>query len=176
MDTITKPLRIKSVAAASQPLTLSIIWNDGSRDQVNLSGLVARSRHFGVFADDPEAFKDVSVADWGYTVEWGNGLDWPAPNLKLLADEQRAVTGADLVAWQKDAGLSNQEAADVLGVDVKTVKNWRGAASRDKPLPTAAQWSIRHLTQEPLALFAHYRPRRAGRPRRSEPDKSKQSA
>lgn len=171
-----QPLRVKSVSAGEPPLTLSIVWNDGRRDDVDLSGLVARSRHFGVFADDPEAFRDVTVADWGYTVEWGNGLDWPAPNLRLLADEQRTVTGADLVSWQKDAGLSNQETADVLGVDIKTVKNWRVAGFRHKPLPMTAQWSVRHLIQEPLALFAHFRPRRAGRPRLKDRDKKNQSA
>ncbi|PIW27829.1 MAG: hypothetical protein COW30_09220 [Rhodospirillales bacterium CG15_BIG_FIL_POST_REV_8_21_14_020_66_15] len=176
MNQIDTPLRIKSVSAGKVPLTLAVVWTDGSRDVVDLSGLVARSRHFTVFADDPEAFADVGVADWGYSVEWGNGLDWPAPNLKRLADEQRSVTGADLAAWQEGAGLSNREAADVLGVDLKTVKNWRAAAFRDKPLPTAAQWSIRHLTQEPLALIAHYRPRRAGRPRKAERDKGKRTA
>lgn len=176
MNQIDTPLRLKSVAAGTAPLTLAIVWTDGRRDVVDLSGLVARSRHFAVFADDPEAFGDVGVADWGYTVEWANGLDWPAPNLKLLADEQRVVTGADLAAWQEGARLSNQEAADVLGVDLKTVKNWRAAEFRHKPLPTAAQWSIRHLTQEPLALIAHYRPRRAGRPRKAGRDKDKRTA
>jgi DNA-binding transcriptional regulator YiaG len=164
--------RMKGVRAGPAPNMLTVTWTDGSKDKIDLTGLITRDPNFRVFEGDSEAFQSVSIADWGYTVEWDNGLDWPAPNLKRLAEEQRLMTGTDLIVWQKSTGLSNQEAADVLGVDLKTVKNWRIVEFRSKPLPTAAQWSLRHLMGDPLALMAHYRPRRAGRPKLDKQSKA----
>ena len=59
-----------------------------------------RSRHFRVFLDAPAAFRKVRVAYCGAGIEWDNGLDYGADTLKMLADEQRPVSGADLVAFE----------------------------------------------------------------------------
>lgn len=177
LDTDHQEQRMRDVRAGPEPFVLTVTWAGGETDRVDLTGLIARSPHFRVFETDPDAFRNVAVADWGYTVEWANGLDWPAPNLKRLADEQRPVTGDDVRRWQDEQGLSNQEVADILGVTVKTFKNWR--AVKAGAIPPTAQRSIRHFMVDPLALVAHYRPRRAGRPRldrRAGQGKDKQPA
>ena len=159
----TEP-RMTDAIASDRGFTLDITWNNDETTTVDLTGLVHRSEHFGRFIDDPAAFKSVRITDWGYTLEWENGLDWPAPNVRRVADEQRTITGSDLKHWQKQARLSNAETADVLGVTVNTIKNWRGAP--DKPLPSTAQIAVRALRDDELALAAHFRPRRAGRPKK----------
>jgi len=41
--------RVKAVGAARAPWTINVTWNDGSKDRVDLTGLIHRSTHFGVF-------------------------------------------------------------------------------------------------------------------------------
>src|SRR5262245_64912444 len=57
--------RLKSVSAARAPWTLNVTWADGTKDRVDLTGLIYRSRHFRVFLDDPAAFRRVHLADFG---------------------------------------------------------------------------------------------------------------
>jgi hypothetical protein len=78
---------------------LNVTWADGGKSRVDLTGLIHRSRHFQIFLKGPAAFRRVYVADFGGGIEWENGLDYGADTLKMMADEQRPVTGADLVAF-----------------------------------------------------------------------------
>jgi hypothetical protein len=80
---------LKAVTPGNKPLTLHLVWVDGGCDTVDLTGLIHRSHHFAGFAKDHDAFRNVSVTEFGGGVEWTNGLDYSATNLKLLADEQR---------------------------------------------------------------------------------------
>src|SRR5712664_1997264 len=92
--------RVRSVGAARAPWTLNVVWADGTKNRIDLTGLIHQSRHFRVFLDDPAAFRKVEVADFGGGIAWRNGLDYGADTLKTLADEQRPVTGADLAAFE----------------------------------------------------------------------------
>ena len=83
MDTLP---RINAVSAARAPWTLNVTWVDGTRDRIDLTGLIHRSRHFRVFLDDPGAFRKVRVAEFGGGIEWKNGLDYGADTVKMLAD------------------------------------------------------------------------------------------
>jgi hypothetical protein len=76
--------RVNAVHAARAPWTLNVTWADGTKDRVNLTGLVHRSRHFRTFLDRPADFRKVSVADFGGGVEWENGLDYGADTLKRV--------------------------------------------------------------------------------------------
>ncbi len=97
MDTLP---RVEAVAAARAPWTLDIAWADGAKHRVDLTGLVHRSRIFRVFLDQPDAFRKVQVADFGGGIAWENGLDYGADTLRTLAEEQRPMRGADLVAFE----------------------------------------------------------------------------
>ncbi len=85
--------RLAGINATSKPFTLSLLWDSGFEQQVDLSGLIALSRHFAVFADDPDAFAKVGVINWGHGIAWENGLDYSVENLALIADEQADVDG-----------------------------------------------------------------------------------
>jgi uncharacterized protein DUF4160 len=63
------PPRIKSVSAAREPWTLTVTWVDGTKDRVDLTGLIYRSPHFRIFLDHPTAFRRVRLADFGGGME-----------------------------------------------------------------------------------------------------------
>jgi hypothetical protein len=156
--------RVRSVTAARAPWTLNIVWADGTKSRVDLTGLIHRSRHFHVFLDDPAAFRKVSVSDFGGGIEWKNGLDYGADTLRTMADEQRPVTGTDLVAFESEFGLSTAETATLLGLAARTVRAYRGA----EELPQAVAMAIRAFWSSDTVLAAHYRPaghRARGRPK-----------
>lgn len=157
--------RIKSVSAARQPWTLSVTWADGTKDRVDLTGLIYQSRHFRVFLDNPTAFRRVHLADFGGGVEWENGLDYGADTLRMMADEQRPMTGADLITFESQFDLSTAETAALLGLAERTVRAYRTV----KEVPQSIAIAIRTIRASKTVLAAHYRPvghRARGRPKR----------
>lgn len=144
-----------------RPYTLVIRWRDGKRSRVDLTGLVSRFAPFAPLRDE-DVFAAVEIVDFGTGVEWPGGLDSSAAALYRVAQAQRAMTGADFVRWQKAHELSNQEAADLLGVAVSTVKGYR---RRKRQLPKSVQIACHTIDSDPTAFYALFRPRRPGRPR-----------
>lgn len=156
---------LKAATPGRKPLTLTLTWVDGSRDNVDLTGLIYRSRHFRVFTQNPGAFRDVSVTEFGGGVEWENGLDYAATGLKLLADEQRPMSGKDLSAFEAENDLNTAETSALLGIAERTVRAYR----HEKQLPATVAITLRAMRANKALLAAHYRPipRTLGRPRKS---------
>ena len=157
--------RVKAVVAARAPWTLNVTWADGTKNRVDLTGLIHRSRHFRRFLDDAAAFRSVHVADFGGGVEWENGLDYGADTLKLMADEQHPLSGADLIAFESELDLSTAETAALLGLAVRTVRAYRAA----RELPQSVAIAVRAIRASNTVLAAHYRPtghRARGRPKK----------
>jgi Protein of unknown function (DUF2442) len=166
MNTTDTLPRVLAVTAARTPWTLNISWADGLKSRVDLTGLIYRSRHFRVFLADPAAFRKVKVADFGGGIEWDNGLDYAADTLRTMADEQRPVTGADLVAFESERELSTTETANLLGVAPRTIRDYRIADT----LPQAIAIALRMLRSSSTVFAAHYHPsghRSQGRPRKA---------
>ena len=157
--------RIKSVSAVrNRPYVLNIVWKDAGVDRVDLTGVVHRLKAFTPLRD-PAAFRKVRVIADGLGIGWKGGLDYAARSLRLLADEQRSLTGADLVAFERAAGLSTAETAEVLDVAPRTIVSYR----RSPRLPRAIASMLRSMRNDPAVLAAHYRPierRPRGRPRK----------
>lgn len=162
MDTLP---RVKAVSPVRSPWTLSVTWADGTKDRVDLTGLIHRSRHFRVFLDNPVAFRKVRLLPFGGGIEWQNGLDYGADTLKMMADEQRPVSGRDLVAFESQLQLSTAETAALLGLAERTVRAYRTA----KRLPHSVAIAIRTIRASNTVLAAHYRP--VGHPARGRPKK-----
>jgi hypothetical protein len=107
----------------------------------------------------------VRVADFGGGIEWENGLDYGADTLKVMADEQRPMSGADLAAFESELDLSTAETAALLGLAEWTVRAYRKA----KRLPQSVAIAMRSIRASNTVLAAHYRPvghRARGRPRK----------
>ena len=65
------------------------------------------------------------------------------------------MSGDDFAAWMRRHELSENAAADVLGIARRTVQGYKAASAVAVAAPS---------TPDPALLLALYRPRRAGRP------------
>jgi hypothetical protein len=148
------------------PSTLRIRWR-GKRnaDSVNLSGWIATGGDILVPLRETKIFARAHVAGYGGAVAWDDDdLAIDALHLKMLADEQRPFGNSDVRAWQSEVKLSNNEAADLLGVSLSTWNSYRAEAS----VPQAVAMALRASLRDPILMQAHLRPRTAGRPRKQE--------
>jgi hypothetical protein len=124
-------------------------------------------KDFGAYNNRPAAFRKIHVADFGGGIEWENGLDYGADTLKMMADEQRPMSGADLVIFEAELGLSTAETAALLGLAERTIRAYRNA----KRMPQSLAIAIRTIRASNTVLAAHYRPaghRARGRPKKKE--------
>jgi hypothetical protein len=148
-------LRIEKVQAQPKAkLRLKVKGEAGWRT-ANLSGLIARYAGLAPLQADA-LFRRAKVIDWGAAVGWPGDLDIGARTLVRLADEQSDFSNAEFRAWQSEMKLSNVEAADVLGVSLATIKNYRAGAG----IPAAIAIACRAMRSDPAILAAHFEPRR----------------
>ncbi len=156
------------------PSTLRIRWQ-GRRatDVVNLSGWIATGGELLAPLCDAAMFSRAAVVNYGAAVGWdGDELAIDALHLKKLAEEQRPFNNHDVRDWQKAVKLSNNEAADLLGISVST---WN-AYKVDAAIPQPVAIVLRAALRDPLVMQAHLRRRIAGRPRKAGAEHSKRSA
>ena len=139
----------------SGPLSFHAEFADGQEVEANLAGLCARSRHFRVFLEQPELFDCFHLVHNGTGIEWDNGLDYSAGALLRLGRAQEDMTGNQFKAWQKALGLSNTEAADLLGVSLATVKNYH----RRNLVPAAVKIACDSFEEDATLVAARFIPR-----------------
>jgi len=150
--------RLKSVKALPGR-KLKLVWHDGGARLCDLTGLIARSKAMAPL-DDATVFAKAKMIDWGAGVGWPNGIDLSAQTLRCISGEQLKFDAKSFRAWQVSLGLSNQEAADALGLTVGTIKNYR----KGYAIPPAVAVACRAMMNDPHVIAAHYRPRKPGRP------------
>jgi hypothetical protein len=145
--------------------TLKIKWRRGLTDSVDLAGWIAGGGDILVALQEPALFRKPRVADYGAAVAWDDDdLRIDAVHLQQLALEQRPFGAKEAVEWQRAIGISNREAADLLGVSVSTWSAYKAGAT----IPNAVAMLCRAARRDPILMNAHFRPRRrAGRPRKS---------
>jgi hypothetical protein len=160
-----KTPRIKAVAAEG-PSTLIVTWKDGGTDSINLAGWIARGDDLFVPLKDRKVFEAPRIIDYGAAVAWDEDeeLTIDTIQLELLAQEQRPFRSKDLADWQKAMGLSDQEAAELLGVSNAM---WFAYKMGSKPIPVTVAMICRAARRDPIFMHAHYRPRRTGRSKKS---------
>lgn len=141
------------------------------KDEVKVRALYVGGLLRGVLAPlrDEKLFAKATVIDWGAAVGWSEEMDLSASTLWTVAQEQDKFGKAEFVAWQTRHELSNQEAADALGLSLSTIKNIR---SGKHAVSNAIAIACRAMTNEPIVLAAHLIPRVRGRPKAVKPEKS----
>ena len=141
---------------------LSIVWQGSGEDVVDLSGWVATGRDALKMLNKPGVFRTATAIDYGTAVQWGEDEDLAidAYHLSLLIAQQRPLSTAELVKWQKTIGLSNNEAADFFGIALSTWNSYRAGAA----VPPSIQMFCRAAERDPVLVSAHYKPRKPGRP------------
>jgi hypothetical protein len=121
---------------------------------VDLTGLIAKSRHFNKFANDREAFKQVRPDQYGYGVEWENGLDLSRDTLIAMSEEQKDMTGKEFERCLARLNVTIPEAAQILDTTERTVRNYIA-----QPLvPRTCAITIRRCAEDDNFFMALYRP------------------
>jgi type IV secretory pathway TrbD component len=156
--------RVSAVGAVGGSV-IKVKWKDRASDRIDLSGWIATGDDILAPLREAEIFKSPRVSEYGASVAWGDDDDLriDAVHLEQIAAEQRPFGARDAAAWQKAMALSNSEAADLLGISVSTWNAYKAGAS----IPSAIAMLCRAARRDPILMQAHYRPRRAGRPRKS---------
>ena len=141
---------------------LQVRFAGDRRDRrLDMTGLIARSKHFAPLMDDADAFGKVSIVEdglglaWPLQTKWGR-LDVSAATVRRIADEQEPMTGADFAEWRTELGLSLTEAAKLLGVGRRTIMSY---LKKDE-LPPVVAIACRALARDKHVLAAHYVPAR----------------
>ena len=152
-----------SIVRAARPIggrTLRVRFAGDRRSyELDLTGLMARSKHFAPLMDDAETFKKVEIVEdgigiaWPVQTKWGH-LDLSGSTLRRIAQEQLPMTGADFSRWRRKLGLSLSEAAKLLGVGRRTIM---GYLKKDQ-LPPVVAIACRALARDGHLFAAHYVP------------------
>lgn len=151
--------RIRTARAAKGHTLRVLFAGERRAHDIDLSGLLARSRHFALLLEDEKAFSNVEVVDdgigvaWPIETKWGR-LDLSSSTLGRIAEEQQPMTGTEFVQWRAKLGLSLTEAAKLLGVSRRTIM---GYLKKDE-LPTIVAIACRALARDSNLLAAHYVP------------------
>jgi len=154
--------RIATVEA--QPgYRLKVAWQDGGEAVVDMTGVVHRQAYFAALKD-AAVFRQVAVIDYGTGIEWANGIDYSADSIEAMANAQVAMTAGELRAWKREMELSTNEMADIFGLSASTVKAYLAGES---PIPVAVQIACNAMRENRAILYARFRPRVAGRPRKN---------
>lgn len=154
-------VRVASLRAAGPRLLRVRFAGERGVHRLDLTGLLARSRHFAPLLSDPKAFTRAEIIEdglgigWPVETKWGR-LDVSAATLRRIAEEQRPMTGADFAAWREELGLSLTEAASLLGVGRRTVMGYL----KRKELPSLVAIACRALARDKHVLAARYVPAR----------------
>jgi hypothetical protein len=143
--------RIRSVRAASSPATLDVVWANGRRSRVSFAGPIARLKAFRPL-EDPTLFRSVRAIERGWAIGWTDEIEYSADALWRLAEAQRAMTAAEFRAWQARLGLSNVDAAAVLGRTPRMIVNYR---TGDMPVPAAVKLACAAIENDRTLLYAH---------------------
>ena len=161
-----EPLSQAVAAEATGPCRLRVRFDDGRVAEACLEGLASRSEHFARLRD-PAVLARVEPVHDGAALRFAGdeALEIGADLIAALADRQRPMTGQDFAAWMRRHGLSDNTAADVLGLARRTVQGYKAAAA----VPPLVAIACRAFDAARALLPALYRPRRPGRRRASPP-------
>lgn len=156
-----RPVPRATTVAVAGPLRLRVQYEDGREAEADLSGLAHTSRHFAALRD-AATFARVEPVHGGAALRFGDDpqLELGADLVLALAERQRPMTGAEFAAWMRRHGLSENAAADVLGLARRTVQGYKAAAT----VPLLVAVACRAFDADRALLPALYRPRRPGRP------------
>ncbi len=155
--------RIKAVTAAGRA-TLRVTWQGADEPiPINIAGWMERGGEVFAALNDPGVFARARVGEYGSSVTWdededGGDLAIDAVHLELLAEAQRPFQANEIQRWQAALSLSNQQAADVLGVGLSTWKTFKAGG----PVPSTVVRLCRAAQRDPLIVEAYLERRAPG--------------
>ena len=117
----------------SAPAALALEWDDGRVSHVDLAALIASRPNLAPLGK-PSEFKQATLSNDGWSVEWPCGIDFGAQQLRRWVDERAGdiMPVADFRAWMEGHGLTLDRAADALGLSRRTIAYY---LSGEQPVP-----------------------------------------
>jgi DNA-binding transcriptional regulator YiaG len=137
--------RIAEVAPAKRPpFSLRIVWDNGDRSIVDVSGLIESFRFYAPLRTSPELFRQVRLGEHGTDVVWSDAIDMAADTLWRLAQEQSGatMTAEAFRSWRHRKAYTLDEAAKALGISRRMVAYYDQG---DKPIPRVVALAARAL-------------------------------
>jgi|JI10StandDraft_1071094.scaffolds.fasta_scaffold50665_8 hypothetical protein len=112
---------------------LELEWDDGVSGRVDLTDLIA-SRPGLKGIRSVRAFSKAAISDDGWSVEWSDGVDFGAPQLRRWMDEQagEAMPAAEFRQWVEHHDLTLDAAASELGLSRRMIAYY---LSGEKAIP-----------------------------------------
>jgi DNA-binding transcriptional regulator YiaG len=136
--------RIATVSSDKKPMTLRILWDNGDRSFVDVSGLVETFRAYEPLRRSPELFRKVRLGEHGVDVVWNDEVDMAAETLWRLAQEQAGMTMSPEAFrhWRERKAYTLDTAARALGLSRRMVAYYENGA---KPIPRVVALAARAL-------------------------------
>lgn len=161
-----KPMPRASRVTAEPVHRLSVDLDDGRHIAVDLDGLIHRAAPFA-HLHDAAPLLDVAIVHEGAALRVAADpkLEIGIDLILALAERQRPMRGQDFGAWMQRHQLSDNTAADVLGLARRTVQGYKAAAT----VPPLVAVACRAFDADLALMPALYHPRHPGR-RRKSPD------
>lgn len=98
---------------------LVISWKGGSESIVDLTEHLQAFTIFSPLRGDEQAFRSVSLGEWGWSAHWTSDMEIAADTLWRMSLEQGAEW---LKRWRTERNMSQTEAAGALGLNLRA---WR---------------------------------------------------
>lgn len=109
-----------------------ITYTDKSEITVNLESLIKSLEIFKPLENFSE-FLNVTITDFGFTLEWSCGASLDSDKLFEMALEQRGLAeNAHFRRWQDANHLSLSQAAQAIGLTRRTISQYR---TGKRPVP-----------------------------------------
>ncbi|MFC4235964.1 hypothetical protein ACFOY8_12030 [Thalassospira xianhensis] len=132
------------------PFTIRVLWGNSEHVTVDLSGLIACDPTYSAFTQNPSAFHDLTISDG--EMRWGNGLKMTSESLRLMAEEQRSGSDAELLEQlQSRHQLTNGQLAHALGYQESQIKNFKAGRAK---MSHSVLVTIRAMLRDPHILYA----------------------
>ena len=124
--------KIMAVSAITNT-ALTVAWDDGHSARIDLGEIIA-TRPALASLSNAQQFATVGISADGWSLEWPCGVDFGAPQLRRLADEQTGQTmpAIGFRTWIDGHGFTLEKAADALGVSRRTIAYY---LSGEQPVP-----------------------------------------
>jgi len=111
---------------------LQVAYSDSRTFYVDMANIIKLYKAFAPLQDTIE-FSTVSVADWGWSLEWNCGVTLDADRIIELSLEQSGMlSNVEFRRWQDKNGLSLSDAAQEIGLSRRTISQYRTGA---RPVP-----------------------------------------
>lgn len=131
----TPILRVAAVEAGTA-LSVTVTWEDGRCDVIDLAPLILAKTWFKALRHDRALFERVVVEEFGAGIRWNDTLDMAGYTLERLAQVQQVMSPEEFNDWKDRHHLTLDALPSVLGISRRQAAAY---ASGEKPIDRAVK-------------------------------------